>query len=191
VRARRGQCFHTGLERIVPSAASGGSVGRSRPAGRSPGRGSEAEGGRFELPTRRVTGNGFRDRRIRPLCHPSELIEKRLYLLPRPASPTLKEVRPPRPTWRARLTNAVPRLLLLLTAESRHASQREADFWRKRSDRYGGRDPLRLSLERTDASRHGAEGAGLAPVTRLTRPTSIWNPLGCRRGSRGGDRLRQ
>src|SRR5688572_6476965 len=31
-----------------------------------------AEGGRFELPTRLTTGNGFRDRRIRPLCHPSE-----------------------------------------------------------------------------------------------------------------------
>ena len=33
--------------------------------------GGLTEGGRFELPTRRMTGNGFRDRRIRPLCHPS------------------------------------------------------------------------------------------------------------------------
>ena|SRR5215471_7336097 len=31
----------------------------------------EAEGVRFELTSRRTTGNGFRDRRIRPLCHPS------------------------------------------------------------------------------------------------------------------------
>jgi len=40
---------------------------RSRPAGGVAGRESEAEGGRFELPTRRMTGNGFRDqaRRMR------------------------------------------------------------------------------------------------------------------------------
>src|SRR5581483_5099887 len=30
-----------------------------------------AEGEGFEPSTRRTTGNGFRDRRIRPLCHPS------------------------------------------------------------------------------------------------------------------------
>jgi hypothetical protein len=54
--------------------------------------------------------------------------------------------------------NAVPRLLLLRTAESRHASQREADFWRKRSDRHGGRGSLTLSpgclLLPTAGSRH-------------------------------------
>ena len=32
---------------------------------------SRAEGEGFEPSTRRTTGNGFRDRRIRPLCHPS------------------------------------------------------------------------------------------------------------------------
>src|SRR5436190_1665435 len=31
----------------------------------------EAEGERFELSIRLTTDNGFRDRRIRPLCHPS------------------------------------------------------------------------------------------------------------------------
>src|SRR3954453_2934592 len=32
---------------------------------------SGAEGERFELSIRLTTDNGFRDRRIRPLCHPS------------------------------------------------------------------------------------------------------------------------
>lgn len=33
---------------------------------------SEAEGERFELSSDLTARNGFRDRRIRPLCHPSE-----------------------------------------------------------------------------------------------------------------------
>lgn len=33
--------------------------------------GERAEGERFELSIRLTTDNGFRDRRIRPLCHPS------------------------------------------------------------------------------------------------------------------------
>ena len=32
----------------------------------------EAEGERFELSRDETAPNGFRDRRIRPLCHPSE-----------------------------------------------------------------------------------------------------------------------
>jgi hypothetical protein len=65
-------------------AASG--VRRLREASRAwlhgaAGQESEAEGGRFELPTRRMTGNGFRDRRIRPLCHPSALSDLRPYLM--------------------------------------------------------------------------------------------------------------
>ena len=41
--------------------------------------------------------------------------------------------RPPRPTWRARLTTAILWPLSSLADESRHASQREADFCRLRT----------------------------------------------------------
>lgn len=37
-----------------------------------------AEGGGFEPPVHLTTDNGFRDRRIRPLCHPS--LNKKNYL---------------------------------------------------------------------------------------------------------------
>ena len=42
-----------------------------KPAAASGFRCKTAEGERFELSIRQTTDNGFRDRRIRPLCHPS------------------------------------------------------------------------------------------------------------------------
>src|SRR3954451_14602049 len=48
----------------VPREKAGTRVATRAPAG-------EAEGERFELSIRLTTDNGFRDRRIRPLCHPS------------------------------------------------------------------------------------------------------------------------
>ena len=43
---------------------------KGRPFERPPPKGAEGEG--FEPSIRLTTDNGFRDRRIRPLCHPSE-----------------------------------------------------------------------------------------------------------------------
>ena len=43
-----------------------------KPAAASGFRCKTAEGERFELSIRQTTDNGFRDRRIRPLCHPSD-----------------------------------------------------------------------------------------------------------------------
>ena len=68
--ARQNQAVFSGLERRPGSPPRSD---REQPGSRSVERNlaQRAEGERFELSIRLATDNGFRDRRIRPLCHPS------------------------------------------------------------------------------------------------------------------------